>query len=130
MWQEALDLDPRLGDDRQARHRYNAACAAALAGCGLGKDEPPPSGEQKTKLRRQALDWLTAELGTWAKLLETANKDQRGFIAKTLEHWREDTDLAGIREDAGLAKLPERESVAFRKLWADVDALLKKAARP
>ena len=41
-WAEALAADPKLGDDRQAGHRYNAACAAALAGAGQGKDDPPP----------------------------------------------------------------------------------------
>ena len=130
LWQEALEADPRLGDDRQAQHRYNAACAAALAGCGRGKDDPPPSDAQKVKLRRQALDWLTAELGTWAKLLPMANSEQRGESKATLEHWQRDTDLAGIREDAELAKLPETERAAFRQLWADVDALLKKALSP
>jgi tetratricopeptide (TPR) repeat protein len=129
MWQEALELDPRLGDDRHAQHRYNAACAAALAGCGQGKDDPPPSDDQKTKFRQQTLDWLTAELRAWAKLLETASNEQRGSIVKTLEHWQRDSDLAGIRDDVGLVKLPEAERVAFRKLWADVDALLKKASR-
>ena len=37
LWAEALAADPKLGDDRQAQHRYNAACAAALAGCGQGQ---------------------------------------------------------------------------------------------
>jgi tetratricopeptide (TPR) repeat protein len=129
LWQEALEAAPKLSDDRQAQHRYNAACAAALAGCGQGRDEPLPSVEQKIKLREQALDWLTAELGSWAKLLATANNAQRGAIAATLEHWQRDIDLAGIRGDAELAKLPETESVAFRKLWADVDALLKRASK-
>jgi serine/threonine-protein kinase len=130
LWQEALEADPRLGDDRQAQHRYNAACAAALAGCGQGKDDSPPSDHQKTKLRQQALDWLTAEVGAWAKLLDTASKEQRGGIVKTLEHWQQDLDLAGIHDDAELAKLSATERVAFRKLWADVDSLLKKASRP
>jgi tetratricopeptide (TPR) repeat protein len=129
-WQDALELDPRLVDDRQAWHRYNAARAAALAGCGQGKDDPPPSDDQKTKLRRLAFDWLTAELGAWTKLLATAKKEQRGGIKETLQHWQQDTDLAGIRDDTELAKLPEAERVAFRKLWADVDVLLKKAAQP
>jgi serine/threonine-protein kinase len=129
LWQEALEVDPRLGDDRQAQHRYNAACAAALAGCGQGKDDSPPSADQKRKLRQKALDWLTAELGTWTKRIETAKKEQRGGIVKTLEHWREDTDLAGIRDDAELANLAEAERAAFRKLWADVDAVLKQAAQ-
>src|SRR5262249_40166171 len=51
LWQQAIELCPRLGDDRQAQHRYNAACAAALAGCGHGKDDPPPSDDEKIKLR-------------------------------------------------------------------------------
>jgi hypothetical protein len=89
----------------------------------------PPSRDQKIKLRQQALDWLTAELGAWAKLLATAKNEQRGGIVNTLEHWQRDIDLAGIRDDAELAKLPETERAAFRKLWADVDALLKKASR-
>ena len=39
-WAEALAADPKLGDDRQAGHRYNAACAAALAGCRPGDGRP------------------------------------------------------------------------------------------
>ena len=35
-----LEADPKLVDDRQAQHRYNAACAAALASSGQGKEEP------------------------------------------------------------------------------------------
>jgi serine/threonine-protein kinase len=127
-WREAIELDPRLGDDRQAEHRYNAACAAALAGCFQTNDDPRPSDDQKTKLRHQALDWLNAELGVSAKLLATASNEERAGIGKTLERWREDTDLRGIRDDAELTRLPETERVAFRKLWADMDVLLKKAS--
>src|SRR5262249_5363468 len=38
---QAFDTHSALADDLQAGHRYNAACAAALAGCGQGKDAPP-----------------------------------------------------------------------------------------
>ena len=34
---EALANDPKLGDDRQTQHRYNAACAAARAAAGEGQ---------------------------------------------------------------------------------------------
>jgi serine/threonine-protein kinase len=129
LWQEALDADPRLADDRQAQHRYNAACAAALAGCGQGKDDPRPSSVQKTELRQQALNWLTADLGTCTKLLGTATQEQHRVIVGMLEHWKQDSDLAGIRVDSELAKLAETERAAFRKLWADVDVLLKKASQ-
>ena len=46
---------------------------------------------------------------------------------QTLQHWKSDRDLAGIREGTTLAKLPEDERKACRALWAEVDALLKKA---
>jgi serine/threonine-protein kinase len=130
LWREAIEANPTLGDDRQAAHRYDAACAAALAGCGRSTDDPPPSDEQKTKLRKQAPDWLTAELATWTKLVEPPSKEQRGSIVEILKQWQSDSDLAGIRDDAGLAKLPEAERAACRKLWADVDALLKNASGP
>jgi hypothetical protein len=38
-----------------------------------------------------------------------------------------DPDLAGVRDPQPLAKLPEPEQEACRKLWADVEGLLKKA---
>jgi hypothetical protein len=45
----------------------------------------------------------------------------------TLAHWKTDPDLAGIRDEEALAKLPEAERKEFRSLWADVEALRKKA---
>src|SRR5262249_54668178 len=35
---EAFTADAKLADDRQYGNRYEAACAAALAGCGRGAD--------------------------------------------------------------------------------------------
>lgn len=51
---------------------------------------------------------------------------QRSFIVRTLGHWQKDTDLAGIRDVAALAKLPAEEQKAFTQLWADVAAVWKK----
>jgi hypothetical protein len=48
-------------------------------------------------------------------------------VQRTLQHWQKDTDLAGLRDKAALAKLPEAEQKAWRKLWAEVDALLRRA---
>ncbi len=52
----------------------------------------------------------------------------RESISETLKHWKADADLAGLRDAALLAKLNEDEQKACRALWADVDALLKKAS--
>src|SRR5262249_14464803 len=61
LWADALAADPKLGDDRKTQPRYSAACAAALAGCGQSKDDPPPDEAARARLRKQALDWLKAE---------------------------------------------------------------------
>ena len=37
-YSDAFALNPRLGADPSTGDRYNAACAAALAGCGKGED--------------------------------------------------------------------------------------------
>jgi hypothetical protein len=44
-----------------------------------------------------------------------------------LQHWQNDTDLAGVRDPAALAKMPEAERADWQKLWADVEALVKKS---
>jgi hypothetical protein len=45
-----------------------------------------------------------------------------------LQHWKQDTDLTGVREADALARLPEAERKQWETLWADVDAKLKLAA--
>ena len=54
----------------------------------------------------------------------TVGPGNKEMVAKTMNHWKGDADLAGIRDDAELAKLPEDERAVFRKLWEDVDGLL------
>ena len=38
LYAEALAIEPRLGEQPNEDHYYDAACAAAAAGCGRGKD--------------------------------------------------------------------------------------------
>jgi len=128
LFAEALANDPKLAGDRGAQHRYNAACAAALAGSGQAKDDPPPNEVARAKLRRQALDWLKAELAAWAKILDSGPAEMKAKVAPTLEHWKHDADLAGIRDQNELAKLPEEERAGLKRLWNEVDELLTKAA--
>ena len=49
-------------------------------------------------------------------------------MRQRLGHWLEDTDLVSVRGPDALAKLPEAERKDWQKLWADVAALLQKAA--
>jgi hypothetical protein len=130
LWSEALAADPKLSDDRRAQYRYNAACAAALAAAGRAEGEPPPDAAAKAELRRKALDWLRAELAACSKVLDSADPKARGAVAPTLQHWKEDADLAGVRDRDALAKLSADERRAWEALWKDVDALLKGEAKP
>jgi eukaryotic-like serine/threonine-protein kinase len=123
---EAFEIQPDFTKDPRSGHRYNAACAAALAGCGQGKDADKLDTKDHIRLRNQARAWLRADLEAWAKLVEQGKADDRANAVKTLQHWQTDPDLAGLRDPAPLAKLPEPEQEACRKLWADVAALLKK----
>ncbi len=127
LWAEAFRSQPKLADDMQAQHRYNAACAAALAGCGQGKDDPPLDDAARTRWRKQAIDWLKADLAAWSKILESGPPQARPSIAQTLQHWKADPDLAGLRDPGSLDKLPKDEQDACRTLWKEVDALLARA---
>ncbi len=119
---------PQLADDRLVRHRYDAACAAALAASGRGKDDPPLDDATRAGHRRQALEWLQAEIAAWTRILDSGPAERKVKIAPTLRQWKVDSDLAGIRDEKELARLTETERAAFRRLWIDVDQLLTRAA--
>ena len=127
MYADAFAADPKLADDLTTTNRYDAACYAALAAAGQGKDDPPPDETKKADLRREALAWLRADLDLWTKQLDSDKPEDRKMAAEMLRHWQQDTDLAGLRDPAGLAKLPADEQEACKKLWADLQALLEKA---
>jgi len=124
LYREAF-ADPKLTDPRTG-NRYNAACSAALAGCGVGKDPEKTDNAERARLRGQALDWLRAELAAWGKVLEEDNAKDRQLARQELAHWLEDADLAGVRGQA-LAKLPQAEQQPWRDLWTDVEKTLAKA---
>jgi tetratricopeptide (TPR) repeat protein len=123
----AFQADPKLADDVAAEYRYNAARAAAMAGAGQGDDKPPLDEPEKARWRKQALDWLKADLVFWTKQDQTGMAEAKALVSQTLGHWKADADLAGIRDPDALAKLPENEQTACRDFWADVEALLKRA---
>jgi tetratricopeptide (TPR) repeat protein len=123
----AFAADSKLAEDLKASHRYYAACHAALAAAGQGEDAGKLDDKERTRLRQQALDWLRADLGLRTRQLETGKPADRAAVQQALRHWQKDTDLAGIRDKAALAKLPADEQKALAQLWADVAALLQKA---
>jgi tetratricopeptide (TPR) repeat protein/tRNA A-37 threonylcarbamoyl transferase component Bud32 len=130
LYAQAFSEQPRAAEDLQVVHQYNAACAAALAGCGKGADAAKIDDKEQARLRRQALTWLRADVALLVEQMKSGKPAGRAVQA-TLLHWQKDSDLAGVRDQGALAKLPEQERGDWQKLWADVAALLKKAeAKP
>jgi tetratricopeptide (TPR) repeat protein len=124
----AFAEQPQLAEDLDAQHRYNAACAAALAGCGQGIDADKLDAKERARLRRQALDWLRADLKAYREVMEKNADKAVALIAQRMQHWLQDADFAGVRETESLARLPEDERPKWRKPWEEVEALRKRTA--
>jgi serine/threonine-protein kinase len=118
---------PNWAGDLRAGHRYDAACSAALAAADPGAGGVKLDDEERGRLRKQALDWLRADLASWGKQVSPGTPQARVAARRKLLRWRQDGALAGVRDAAALANLPQAERAEWQKLWADVAALLKKA---
>jgi hypothetical protein len=123
---DAFAADPKPADDLPASHRYNAACCAALAAAGQGADDPKPAPKERARLRGQVLGWLRADLALWHKQADSGKAESRAEAQRTLRHWQQDNDLAGVRDKQALAALPADERAQWQKLWADVADLLRR----
>jgi tetratricopeptide (TPR) repeat protein len=132
---------PQLADDLKMQYRYNAACCAALlAGYGQVANADKLDAKALARLRQQALDWLWADLKAYRQMLERSEDKTSPEIAQQMQHWLVDEqrmqhwlvdkDLAAVRSDQGLAKLPETERKEWQKLWEEVEALRQRTAQP
>jgi tetratricopeptide (TPR) repeat protein len=127
LYSDAFATDPHLAEDLRAGHRSNAARAAALAGCGLGLDATKLNLAEPTRWRRQARDWLWADLAACAKLLESKSEASRVLVRRILANWKNDPDLAGLRESSTIDKLSTDEREECLALWQAVENLLSHA---
>src|SRR5262249_2311047 len=127
LYADAFAADPGLAEDVGTGHRYNAARAAALAGCGRGADATGLREGEGKRWRDQARRWLRADLAAWGKALDSA--PAAGDRARgTLAHWLGDPGLAGLRDPAELDKLPADERKDCLALWGEVAKVLKRTA--
>jgi serine/threonine-protein kinase len=122
LYREALAAETALADDLWATHRYNAARAAAQAGCGRGEDATGLTEAERRRWRDQAREWLRADLRARVKAADADANSGRAGLQKMLTRWREDPDLACLREPAELQRLAAEERTEFAALWAEVAA--------
>ncbi len=123
---QGLTADPKPADDLEDCHRYQAACAAALAGCGRGDDAAQLDGPERVRWRKQALDWLRAELKAHGELLPVSKPDERRRLQAWLRSWQSDQALADLRDATTVTHWSAAEQESCKQLWAEVQALLAK----
>jgi serine/threonine-protein kinase len=127
LYADAFASDPHLAEDLNAGYRHRAARAAALAGAGVGLDATKLSVAGRAPWRRQARDWLQADLAAFAKLLESKPGTSAIFVSNSLANWKSERDLAGLRDSGAMEGLPSDERNECLALWLAVDELLKRA---
>jgi hypothetical protein len=127
---EIFTTHPDLLTGPPIGHRYYAAWAAALAGCGQSRDSSGLDEKSRAGLRRQALGWLRDELEAYRRLLEAHPERTCGWVAGSLTRWLWDPYFAAVRAPDALARLPEEERRAWQQFWEEVEALRKRADKP
>lgn len=113
-------------DDLSSECRYPIIRSAAMAGCGLGKDSAMLSETERMHCRKQARDWLRADLTVWVRMLDSDSQGSRNLAKKILMSWQNNTDLAGIREPSALNNFSLDERKDWQALWAEVANALKR----
>jgi eukaryotic-like serine/threonine-protein kinase len=106
--------------------RYLAARCAALAGCGFGKDGAKLSDAERTRWRKQAREWLLADLAMLTKTLDSSSGVARDLAKTMLTQWQADPDLAGLREPSAIDKLSADERRECLALWKEVASVLNR----
>lgn len=125
MFAIAFAADPGIADDLRAPYLSNAACVAALAGCGHGEDGARLSDAEKAKWRRQARQWVRAVLVRLEKAVGGSQVGREDALNR-LSQLQADADLAGIRDDRAISVLPQFEAEECRAVWTEVADLMKR----
>jgi hypothetical protein len=129
LYADAFTAEPKLAADLDRQIRYNAACNAAIASAGQGKNARLVSDKAVGMFRRWALGWLRDDLTAYAKLAGQNNPAMKQEIQQRLVHWKNDSDLVSVRDGQALERLPENERDAWRAFWRDVDELLARVTK-
>ena len=127
LYADIFAADPKLAEDLKSGRRYRAARAAALVGCEHGEDGAGLEKAEKERWRRQARQWLRADLSAWDRSLNGAADMQRELVRSKLLEWRHEPDYSELRVPAALAKLSPEERTDCSALWDEVAAVIEHA---
>jgi tetratricopeptide (TPR) repeat protein len=126
-YREAFRVNPKLAEDLEKAIRYSAACLAVKAAAGLAGDGMDLDEKARVGLRKQTLTWLRADLLARTRLIEIhKTKESKEQMREQVRQWKEDQDLASVRDKHAVGKLAGEERAPWEQFWHDVDALLRK----
>lgn len=121
MFATSFAMDPKAAERER---RLQAARSAVQAAAADKLDD-----RERARIRAQARLWLEAELEQYARALEkqqTAEDVGRLVLAlHALPEWQREPDLASVRDEKELSRLPADQQGAWRKLWSEANELLK-----
>jgi eukaryotic-like serine/threonine-protein kinase len=108
--------------------RYPAARCAILAECGLGADAAKLTTAEQARWRKQAIEWLRADLAMWAQIRDSGSRAACALVGKVLARWESDPDLTGLRDPGALEKLPPDERQEWLALWREIASLVNRGS--
>jgi Flp pilus assembly protein TadD len=121
---DAFGIRPALADDVRQGHRFDAACAAALAGSGQGEHVSSFTELDRRRMRDRARQWLEEDLAGWAKFVGSDKPADLAQARATMLHWRLERCLSTVRNRDALEKLPDPERVQWQQFWDKVDGFV------
>ena len=130
LYAAGLAADQQVVDLDGTHRRYQAACSAARAGCGVGSDAARLEARERAALRNQALAWLRAEWELLAGQHVVGSTEEREAAVRTLRRWQLHVSLEGVRDPTALDRLDEAERREWYALWEKVEWIVAGDAVP
>src|SRR5262245_3791002 len=131
---EARPADAGEVAGRVRRYRNGVAARQAEADrvlwlCHATRDGPeplPPAAEAaRVRLRQQAWELLRAEVTAQARRLSSGSPAEATAARQVLEGLLSFPVLAGVRDPAAQANLPEPERQTWQAFWQEIEGLLR-----
>lgn len=126
LYADALAADPAVAEVNPDL-RFQAACAAALAGSGQGNDAARLDELDRAHWREQARQWLLAEIATCGEQLRSAGAGEHAPLAQRIRRLQYAPSLAPVREPQLLAIMPAAERSQCQKVWREAEAVLSRS---
>ena len=124
------DIGDGISGDRDEVAARQAQAERVLWLRAVGEAFPPAAEAARTRLRQQTLALLRAEVAAQAQRLSSGSPAEATAARQVLEALVSLPVLAGVRDSAALANLPEGERQTWQAFWEEVEGLLREGICP